>query len=124
MWIAVDPADEGPGQSVNGEAAGHLKWFARGHVGVNLGVGDVFKMDDGAGDLTMGHRLAAGSVDEPVPGVQHAGLAAHERPAFMGHGRLPGLAVGETVKFKDRIAAHHQCVGRIRSYCFGLGSGQ
>ena len=57
--------------------------------------------------------------------MQDPGLAEHPLPAFAGNLPGSGLAVGASVEFEDRVAAHHdrragECVG----YCFGLGAGK
>ena len=45
--VALDPGDERAAQAVDGERAGHLQRLAGGHVGVDLGVGDVGEVDGG-----------------------------------------------------------------------------
>ena len=60
-----------------------------------------------------------------MAGVQDPGLAEHLLPAFAGHLAGSGFAVGASVEFEDRVAAHHdRRAGECVCYRFGLGAGK
>ena len=52
--------------------------------------------------------VAVAQVDQPVPGVQHAGASPHPPPALHGLGGVHRLAVHLAVELEHRVAAQHE----------------
>ena len=93
--IAVHAHDEGPTQGVNGEAAGHVLWFAGGGIVGDLGIRQVGEVDDRGGHprLLVCHAIAQhGHI---VAGVDHALARTHAVPAH--HGLLGGAGLADDI---------------------------
>ena len=127
----LDPLDERACEAVDREPAGKLERLARRDVGFELRIGDVRRERDARGvdaagggkRCGIGGGLGRRAVDEPVPRVQHARLAAVALRALerdLGEVRLAeDLAAEEehgvatehepAAELRDltRVAAHH-----------------
>src|SRR5690606_13641271 len=96
MRVAVDGIDERASAAVDREAARDAERLTGGDVRVDLLVGEVREGELAARGRAEGRAGAAvlriAVIHEPVPGMQHAGAAAHCAPPLDGAARFMRLA--------------------------------
>src|SRR5690606_37866370 len=127
--VALDGADVGPTEPVDGERPRHPQGLAGRDVRLDLLVTQVGEVHERGG---RGPDGAAGpasfdvpEVDEPVAGVEYAGAPAHLLPPADCLGRVGGLAVHLAVKLQDGVATEHEVAVRAGGgHLLALGAGQ
>ena len=107
MGITVDTSNKGAAQTIDSERPRHRGGFATVHVGVDFGVGEVGKCDDGLADAGLLAQLPVHNDRDVMAAHQHALVTAHLTPPLPGALGSVRFAENASVKVENGIAGHH-----------------